>query len=124
MTEKHLKYIDDSNKPVITMEEIEIDVETDYIHDTITKNDPEFMLLKAKTAEKQITILDKFSRGQIPSHLPERAKSNYFGRIGVLYDQIKGGTPYVYTPPNKDRIREEIIRCYLDDGYKIKKNID
>lgn len=121
LTKKHLKHLGEKklNEPVITMAEIEADVELDFKYDTITKDDPEFMLLKAHTVKKQIGILEKFGRALIPGHLSNRAKSDYFYRVLELYDQIKGGTPYVYTPPDRDLIRGDVIRGFQDNGYRI-----
>ena len=126
VTKKHLKYLDSikseepvDDRPVCTMAEIEADVEMGFVYDTITRDDPEHMLLHAHTAEKQIKILNKFGRGQIPAHLSEGAKSSYFYRVLELYDQIKGGELYVYTPPDRDLIRADTIRSYEGWGYRI-----
>jgi hypothetical protein len=128
VTKKHLKYLDSikskepvDERPVCTMTEIEADVELGFAYDTITRDDPEHMLLKAHTVKEQIKILNKFGRGQIPAHLSNRAKSEYFYHVLELYDQIKGGTPYVYTPPDRDLIREETIRSYQNNGYRIEE---
>ena len=124
-TKKHLKYLESIKlkeqdaEPecveVITKERLEEDIELDFIDQTITKDDPEFVLLKAKTTKKQIKILENFKRRDIPAHLPEREKSRYVARVFDLYYRIKdSGQPYVYKPPNRDVIRQETIESYLD----------
>jgi len=121
-TKKHLNYLDTipsvDESPVITMAEIEEDVEIGFVHDTITIDDPEYMLLKARTKDKQIKILGE-CLGKIPTHLSEKQRDRYFYRVLELYDQIKGGDVYVYTPPNRNLIRLETIKYYQENGYRI-----
>ena len=121
-TQKHVKYLSEieaDNKIVVTMAEIEADIEHEFKYCTITEDDPEFLLLNAHTVKAQMSILNRFSRNMIPQHLTSLSKKYYYYHMVGLYETIKNEGRYCYKPPDRVTIRAEIITRFIEDGYRI-----